>query len=59
MASRSTLAWIQLLRGVAAVLVVLAHARTSLLGTPGIALARLASKLTTLPPMTGHCSSDA
>ncbi|MEJ0047500.1 MAG: hypothetical protein WDN04_16320 [Rhodospirillales bacterium] len=27
--------------------------------TPGMALALVASKLTTLPPMTGHCASDA
>jgi peptidoglycan/LPS O-acetylase OafA/YrhL len=39
MTSRSTLDWIQLLRGVAAVLVVLAHARSSLLDTPAIGLA--------------------
>jgi len=39
MVSRATLDWVQLLRGVAAVLVVLAHARSSLLDTPAIGLA--------------------
>lgn len=39
MTSRSPLPWIQLLRGVAAVLVVLCHGRASLLDTPAIGLA--------------------